>query len=325
MQEGVVVQAADGRITSANAAAERILGLSREQLLGRDSMDPRWRSIRADGSPFPGSEHPAMVTLRTGEAMSQVIMGVHQPSGALSWLSINSQPIRDAEGNVAAVVVTFSDVTESRQQAAALAARERQFALVLEGSNDGFWDWHIPTGRVTFSDRWLAMLGYQEGEIEPHVSSWERLVHPDDLAMVRKVLEEHLRNERPLYETEHRARHKDGRWLWILDRGKVVERDAEGNPVRAAGTHTDITPRREIEVRLRRALLEKDQVVEELQRALRSVKTLSGLLPVCAWCKNVRDDRGYWQKIEQYLAEHTEARFTHGLCPDCSKQMLPSS
>lgn len=322
MQEGVVVLDQGGAIVTCNAAAERILGMSQDQMHGRTSMDPRWRTIRADGEPYPGDQHPAMVTLRTGQPRSNVIMGVHKRDGSLTWISINSQPIGfDAEGKPIAAVTTFTDVTEARQRAEALHASHRRLELVLEGNNDGCWDWHVPSGRVIFSARWYTMLGYEPGEFEPHVRSWEALVHPEDIAEVHRCLSAHLRGETGHYETEHRVRAKDGHWLWVLDRGKVVERDAAGNPVRAAGTHTDIDARRGIEQRLREALQLNERLVDELRVALSRVKTLGGLLPVCAWCKNVRDDAGYWQQIEIYLAEHTDARFTHGLCPTCDARL----
>lgn len=112
-----------------NSSAERILGLSRDQLLGRSSTDPKWKAIRQDGSPFPGEEHPAMVTLRTGEPQHGIIMGVHKPEGSLSWLSINSQPVMGSDTqNTVAVVATFVDVTER-------LSREEELTRVSETDN----------------------------------------------------------------------------------------------------------------------------------------------------------------------------------------------
>ncbi|MBK6672994.1 MAG: PAS domain S-box protein [Proteobacteria bacterium] len=93
MAEGLVLQAKDGRIIEANPAAERILGLSRDELLGKTSIDPDWRCIREDGSPFPGEEHPAMQTLRTGRPITGALMGVHDRGPGLRWIRINTQPV----------------------------------------------------------------------------------------------------------------------------------------------------------------------------------------------------------------------------------------
>jgi PAS domain S-box-containing protein len=323
MQEGVVVQALDGRILACNPAAERILGLSAAQICGSTSIDPSWRCVHEDGSPFPGEMHPAMVTLETGQPQSRVVMGVYQPNGVLTWIRINSEPIRTVPGaSHHAVVATFVDITEERMLQAEVRSRAEQLALVIEGANDGFWDWHIPSGRVAFSARWASMLGYSLEELAEDLSTWSRLVHPDDMAAVQPILQAHLRGETGFYTSEHRMRAKDGRWVWVLDRGKVVERAPDGRPLRAAGTHTDVTARREAQDKLRQALQANEQLVTELRDALERVRTLAGLLPVCAWCKSVRNDQGFWQQIEHYLVEHTDAKFTHGLCPECSGRML---
>ncbi|PJF25267.1 MAG: hypothetical protein CUN53_13660, partial [Phototrophicales bacterium] len=127
LSEGVVLQAKDGTIQASNQAAERILGLTVDQMMGRTSLDPRWRAIHEDGTPFPGETHPAMVTLRTGEPQSNVIMGVHHPDDTLVWISINSHPLtRPGETQPYAVVTSFTDITELRQ------VQQREFEIALE-------------------------------------------------------------------------------------------------------------------------------------------------------------------------------------------------
>jgi len=112
MSEGIVVQDKSGFIESCNDSAEQILGLTKDQMMGRTSIDPRWMSIHEDGSAFPGNEHPAMVTLTTGEAQNNVIMGVIKPDDTTTWISINSRPIFATNGiTVDAVVATFHDIT----------------------------------------------------------------------------------------------------------------------------------------------------------------------------------------------------------------------
>jgi PAS domain S-box-containing protein len=142
-------------------------------------------------------------------------------------------------------------VADERRGKEALRESEERLALALEAGNLGFWDWDVPSGRVSFGGRWAAMLGYDLADIEPHVRSWERLIHPDDAAGVQQLVAEHLQGRTPLYECEHRLLHKDGSWRWILDRGRVVSRDEQGRPLRALGTHADITARRRAEEALR--------------------------------------------------------------------------
>jgi two-component system sensor histidine kinase/response regulator len=118
MPVGMVTHALSGAIVDCNAAASTILGLTRDQLLGRASVDPRWRCVREDGSPFPGEEHPAMRTLATGESARSVVMGVHNPDGALRWLSVDAEAIRDpVTGATTGVIAIFGDVTDARAHA----------------------------------------------------------------------------------------------------------------------------------------------------------------------------------------------------------------
>jgi PAS domain S-box-containing protein len=116
LADGVILQDRDGVIRAANASAERILGLTADQILGRTSLDPRWRAIKEDGSPFPGDCHPGMVTLATGKPLRDVIMGVRKPDGATSWISVNSQPMfRPGETKCHAVVTSFTEITDKRR------------------------------------------------------------------------------------------------------------------------------------------------------------------------------------------------------------------
>ncbi len=132
--EGVVVQAADGTITDCNPAAERILGLSRDQMMGRTSVDPRWRAVREDGSPFPGETHPAMEALRTGRPQHDVVMGLHLPDGTERWISINATPLfRGGDAQAQSAVTSFVDITERKQ----LERRLRAYEAGLAGQTAG--------------------------------------------------------------------------------------------------------------------------------------------------------------------------------------------
>lgn len=121
MQDGVVLFDPDGGIRACNASAERILGLTAEQITGRTARDPRWRTIHEDGSPFAQDDYPVMVTLRTSRPCPDRIMGIHKPDGTLTWVSINAQPLfRAGETTPYAVVSTFSDISRRKQLEAEL-------------------------------------------------------------------------------------------------------------------------------------------------------------------------------------------------------------
>lgn len=135
-----------------------------------------------------------------------------------------------------------------REQLVAEQATVRRWQMALESTGDGLWDWNPITNEVFFSAQWKMMLGYDDHEISNRLEEWDSRVHPYDKAQCYADLEAHLRGEAPIYQNEHRMRCKDGSYKWILDRGQVIEWNAEGQPQRLIGTHTDISERKREEM-----------------------------------------------------------------------------
>ncbi len=154
---------------------------------------------------------------------------------------------------------------ERKKAEEALQESEQRLELALHGGDLGTWDWQVRSGAVVFDQRWAGMLGYTSDEIEPHVRTWERLVHPDDLPHVMDVLQAHLDGRTPFYEAEHRMKTKDGGWKWILVRGRVVDRDAQGASVRVTGTHLDITDRKQAEAEVKERSRQLEAANKELE------------------------------------------------------------
>lgn len=132
------------------------------------------------------------------------------------------------------------------------AALEARWRAVLEATNQGVWDWDAGSNKVFFSPVWKSMLGYAEEEIGDSLDEWEGRLHPDDRERVHADLQRHLEGRAPFYENVHRVRRKDGGYLWVLDRGRIIERDAQGRPLRLIGTHTDVSEQRQHQERLDR-------------------------------------------------------------------------
>ncbi|HEY3267530.1 MAG TPA: PAS domain S-box protein [Armatimonadota bacterium] len=138
------------------------------------------------------------------------------------------------------------DITQRRQMEEKLRESEERLSLALDAVNDGVWDWNLQTGDAVFSPRWFTMLGYSPDEFPQRFSTWESLVHPDDVVAAERAVRERIASGEP-YAVEFRMRARSGEWRWISARGNVVERDAGGNPLRMVGTHTDITRRKQME------------------------------------------------------------------------------
>jgi PAS domain S-box-containing protein len=176
-------------------------------------------------------------------------------------------PIRpEPGGRVVRIVGTHLDITERKRTELALRESEERLTLAFAGAQEGVWDWNLETDAVVYSSRWKQMLGYSDDEIEPHVSAWERLVHPDDRAAADHAHESVARGQ-PTYEAEFRLRHKDGHYVQVLSRGFPVRRDAGGPVVRIVGTHFDLTERQNREAeRVRTELLGRLVFAQEDER-----------------------------------------------------------
>jgi len=217
--------------------------------------------------------------LETGEPLRDFeIVGETpaQPGVRRVWVE-QLVPLHDDAGRVVAVSVFAIEVTAERiAQAERERAQSRQreseqrLALALEAGQLGFWDLHLPSGHTTYGGQWAAMLGHDPGELEQHIDAWRARVHPDDLPRATALLQAHIDGHTPVYECEHRLRNRAGDWVWVLARGRVVERAPDGRVIRVIGTHLDVTERRTAIDALYEADRRKDEFLAMLGHELRN-------------------------------------------------------
>ncbi len=167
-----------------------------------------------------------------------------------SLVDVEVSASRIVYGGRSVLVVVLRDITARKKAEKALRASEQRYHLATEGANDGLWDWNLATGEIYFSSRWKAMLGYNDGEIGSSPDNWFALVHPDDHDPLRSQLDAHLKGGTGHFQSEHRMRHKDGSYRWMLSRGMAISGE-DGQPIRMAGSQTDVTERKQVEEQFR--------------------------------------------------------------------------
>ncbi len=251
LHEGIVFLDPSVEIFACNRRAEEILGLSRDEIVGRASIDPRWRAVHEDGTAFPGEEHPSSVTLQTGKAMSDVMMGVHKPSGEVAWININSEPVvRSGENRPFAAVVSFADVTDRKLAQEALRESEKRFRKVFEQS---------PLG-VALLDRDRTILQanaaicnlskYSAAELEG--TSFENLIAEASLPEARALLDAVFADGVGQGQRDLEGRTKDGVLLRLNVSASLLGYEGEAGPVGLVMVQ-DTTARHELEGQLRQA------------------------------------------------------------------------
>ena len=220
-------------------------------------------------------------------------------------------------------IALFDVVTERKKAEAALEDRARQLRFVLEGSELGFWDWDIATGKVERNPQWGHMLGYTFEELQHTAQQWADFVHPHDRERAWASIFDVVEGRSAAHKLEYRMLHKDGSIRWILDQAKVMQRDGHGKATRMCGTHTDITERKLLEEELRRqahvdyltGIYNRRHFMEraeqELSRAHRYAKPLSMLMLDIDHFKQINDRHGHkvGDTVLKAVADLSQATF----------------
>ncbi|MCK5684389.1 PAS domain-containing protein, partial [bacterium] len=169
--------------------------------------------------------------------------------GETRWIGHACQEIVNAKGKRLGRRGSNRDITERIHLEDDLKGERKKLASILEGANVGTWEWNVKSGETIFSERWANIIDYTLEELSPiSIETWLKFVHPDDLKKSRELLDKHFKGELDYYKCEIRMLHKNGNWVWVLDRGKVMTWTNDGKPLMMFGTHSDITDRIQAEI-----------------------------------------------------------------------------
>ncbi|VAX07057.1 diguanylate cyclase/phosphodiesterase (GGDEF & EAL domains) with PAS/PAC sensor(s) [hydrothermal vent metagenome] len=261
--DSIVTINEQGVILSFNPAAEKIFGYSADEVMGQNvsCLMPEADSHRHDSYLHrymeSGQGHIIGVGAREVEA--------RHSDGHLLSMDLAISEMQQADGRRLFVGI-LRDISRRKQADADLRASEERFTLITRGTQDGIWDWDLTTGQIYFSPRWKTMLGYDEADIEDNFLALQALIHPDDLGAALDSWIACMEGETDAFAIEYRLRNKQDEYRWIQCRG-LVQLDDEGHPVRMAGSHTDITQRRQAYADLQQMAVDLEAKAEALERS----------------------------------------------------------
>jgi PAS domain S-box-containing protein len=212
-----------------------------------------------------------------GETISRAEHQFTVAHGKKQWVRAEMRPWRDSQGDIGGIVIYSEDVTGQKQAEEALRVTEERYRYAIDAANDGIWDWDLRTNAVVYNPAYYEMLGYEaSGWEDGELRLWTDLLHPEDCDRMPALARE-LLNAPGHYQLEFRLRARDGSYRWILSRGKVVEYDPAGAAIRAVGTHSDITDRKNAET----ALKESERRFRHLADTAPVMIWMSGLDKLC--------------------------------------------
>ncbi|MGM0578133.1 MAG: PAS domain-containing protein [Myxococcota bacterium] len=292
------------RFLDVNEAAEEFYGWTRAEFLEMSLEDIRPADERAAFRAVVAHPHEGHGPRGTWTHLTK--------DGSRVGVEIVTQDV-DVEGRPCRLVAV-RDVTAREHALEALRESEERYRLLADHATDMI-SVHDPDGIYRYaSPACRDLLGYEPAELTGR--SAYTLFHPEDLEIIR-ASHEGILERSETSAVAYRIRRKDGRYVWFETTSRTI-RDPETGEVRHIITVSrDVTVRKEAELERARFARELEVKNAELERALAEVKRLGGLLPICASCKSIRNDEGYWEEVETYVRNRSEASFSHGICPAC--------
>jgi len=271
---GVFATDRHGAITYTNARWQGIFGMSLA-----DSLGNGWAAVLHP-------EDRAEVCTAWQRAVQQpgssdMEFRIRRPGGAIRHVHARAAPVAGLDGKADGFVGTVDDVTEQHATRAALDDERVRMASIITGTDAGTWEWNLRTGETRFNERWARIIGCTLAELgATSYDTWAAHAHPDDLAHAHDMLQRHFAGEVPAYTCEMRMRHREGHWVWVLTRGRVLTWTAAGRPEWMFGTHLDIT-----------LLKRQEEALRQSEQLLNRTGQVAG---IGGWALDLRSRRLTW-------------------------------
>jgi len=304
-QDAIIVFTLDGVILNWNRAAERIYGYSAAEVIGRHANTfslavHHWEQVKG-----------LLDRLLSGQFLEPIRATRSRKDGTSVHVSITYSILRDMSGQPIGATSVSRDITQRRLEQEALQRSEELFRAVFERGAVGIAMIGEDLRFERVNPFLSRMLGRTADELQGMKVS--EVTHPDDVERGSQLARSLLLGEIPYYSLEKRYLRKDGSVVWAHLTAAAIPY-SEDNPALGLAMIEDISESRKYEQ-------EREKIIAQLQEALANVKTLSGLLPMCSWCKKIRDERGAWSDVEVYVHQRSDADFTHGICPECQDRV----
>jgi PAS domain S-box-containing protein len=295
---GMHWQGPEGTILRVNEAELQLLGYNRAEYLGRFIAE-----FHAD----PGVAQDVLRRLHSGETLNNYEARVRCQDGSFKHVLLSANVYRE-DGRFIHSRCFMRDISHRKLAEEAMS----YLAALVESSEDAVIGKSLDGKILTWNSGAERIYGYTADEVRGRsVTMLYSPEHPDDSLL----LYDKIKNGERIERLDKVRVRKDGQLIDISLTLSPIK-NAKGEVIGVSAIERDITARKKQEA-------ERVKLIKDLREALTKIKTLRGLLPICASCKKIRDDRGYWQKVESYISQHTEAEFTHGICPECRTKLYP--
>ncbi|NQY80362.1 MAG: PAS domain S-box protein [Candidatus Caenarcaniphilales bacterium] len=246
MPNYVFYKDSENKILFANKAAASSMGLNPDEMAGkhtREFFPEQAGQYYSDDLKVINNKKP-----RLGIEEKYI-----DASGETRWIRTDKVPIFNKEGEVKELVAIATDITQQKIDAQSIEDQNRSINHILRGAKLGYWELENQSGEMKLDEIWLSMLGYEKGEVYENIESVVQLIHPEDKQRVLEKWDEHVQGHSPHFESEFRMLHKNGSWLWILDKGLVISHDDYNLPIKSIGIHQDISFMKEAEEALQKS------------------------------------------------------------------------